>query len=54
MKLSQDLSISFWKRNGRTNPDGKATIMVRIVINQERDGFSLGYQVEPHKFDTKC
>ncbi|MGN7722265.1 site-specific integrase [Chitinophaga sp. 22620] len=53
MKLSSELCISFWKRNGRINPDGKATIMVRIVINQERDGFSLGYQVEPHKFDTK-
>lgn len=53
MKLSQEMSVSFWKRNGRINPEGKATIMVRIVINQERDGFSLGYQVEPHKFDTK-
>lgn len=54
MKLSHELSISFWLRSKRKNPGPKATIMCRILINGEREDFSLGYQVEPEKFDNKA
>ncbi|MBS0027677.1 tyrosine-type recombinase/integrase [Chitinophaga sp. 22321] len=54
MKVSQELSILFWLRKDNKNKDGKASINVRITISGARDGFSLGYQVEPKKFDTKA
>lgn len=54
MKVSQELSISFWLRRNNKNPSGKATIMLRIIMDGERDGFSLGYKVEPEKFDHKA
>ena len=54
MKVSQELSISFWLRKDNKNPAGKATIMLRIIIDGQRDGFSLGYQVEPARFNNKA
>jgi hypothetical protein len=54
MKVSQELSILFWLRKDNKNKDGKASINVRITISGARDGFSLGYQVEPKRFDTKA
>lgn len=54
MKVSQELSISFWLRKDNKNPDSKATIMLRITIDGQRDGFSLGYQVEPARFNNKA
>ncbi|WP_436489300.1 site-specific integrase [Chitinophaga sp. ARDCPP14] len=54
MKVSQELSISFWLRKDNNNPDSKATIMLRITIDGQRDGFSLGYQVEPARFNNKA
>jgi len=54
MKVSQELSISFWLRKDNNNPDSKATIMLRITIEGQRDGFSLGYQVEPARFNNKA
>lgn len=55
MKVSQELSLSFWKRMDNNSASGKATIMLRIRIKGHLpDGFSLGYQVDPEKFDTKA
>ncbi|SEW52360.1 Arm DNA-binding domain-containing protein [Chitinophaga arvensicola] len=54
MKVSQELSISFWLRKDNNNPDSKATIMLRITIDGQRDDFSLGYQVEPARFNNKA
>lgn len=54
MKVSQELSISFWLRKDNNNPDSKATIMLRITIDGQRDGFSLGYQVESSRFNNKA
>ena len=54
MKVSQELSISFWLRKDNNHPESKATIMLRITIDGQRDGFSLGYQVEPEKFNNKA
>lgn len=52
MKLSHELSILFWLRSKRKdNP--KAVVTCRITINSEREEFSLGYQVDPEKFDSK-
>ena len=52
MKVSQELSILFHLRYDNLNPEGKATICVRITITGfPRDGFSLGYKVEPSKFN---
>jgi len=54
MKVSQDLSILFHLRKDNCNPNGKASIAVRLTIQGVRDGFSLGYQVDPNKFDRKA
>ncbi|MFY0255922.1 site-specific integrase [Chitinophaga sp. 30R24] len=52
MKVSQELSILFHLRYDNLNPQGKATICVRITVTGfPRDGFSLGYKVEPSKFN---
>lgn len=51
MKVSQELSILFHLRYDNNNPTGKATICVRITVTGfPRDGFSLGYKVDPAKF----
>ena len=50
MKVSQDLAILFFLRRDNKNLEGKATITVRLTIDGIRDGFSLGYQVDPGKF----
>lgn len=55
MKVSQDLSILFHLRYANGNTAGKATICVRLTVNgHPRDGFSLGYQIDPKKFDKKA
>lgn len=54
MKVSQELSISFWLRKDPKDKNAKAAIMLRITINGVRDGFSLGYQVIPEKFNNKA
>lgn len=54
MKVSQELSISFWLRKDARNPVNPATIMLRIIINGQRDGFSLGYKVDSKRFDHKA
>jgi len=54
MKVSQELSISFWLRKDVRNPNNPATINLRIIIDGDRDGFSLGYQVDPKKFNRKA
>jgi len=54
MKASQELSILFWLRRDNKSKESKATLSVRITIAGERDGFSLGYQVHPSKFDAKA
>lgn len=54
MKVSQELSILFWLRKQNNNGDARATIMVRITIEGQRENFSLGYQVPPEKFDSKA
>ncbi|QJB42447.1 site-specific integrase [Chitinophaga oryzae] len=55
MKVSQDLSILFHLRYSNMNPDGKATICVRITVTGfPRDGFSLGYKVDPAKFNKEA
>jgi site-specific recombinase XerD len=52
MKVSQDLSILFHLRYDNLNPNGKATICVRITVTGfPREGFSLGYKVDPAKFN---
>ena len=53
MKVSQDLSILFFLRRDNKNLEGKATITVRLTIDGARDGFSLGYQVDPGKFKNE-
>ncbi|MGN6508807.1 MAG: site-specific integrase [Chitinophaga sp.] len=53
MKVSQELSILFWLRHKNKSSESKATIMVRLTLNGERTEFSLGYQVDPEKFDSK-
>lgn len=53
MKVSQELAILFLLRRDIKNTEAKATIIVCLTINGERDGFSLGYQVDPQKFDKK-
>lgn len=55
MKVSQDLSILFYLRYDTLNPNGKATICVRMTVTGlPKDGFSIGYQVDPSKFDKKA
>ncbi|RBL90445.1 site-specific integrase [Chitinophaga flava] len=55
MKVSQDLSILFHLRYDNQSPDGKATICVRVTVTGfPRDGFSLGYKVDPSKFNKKA
>lgn len=54
MKVSQELSILFWLRKDNLNKESKASINIRITIDGERDGFSLGYLVDPKKFDRKA
>ncbi|RBL89759.1 phage integrase SAM-like domain and Arm DNA-binding domain-containing protein [Chitinophaga flava] len=52
MKVSQDLSILFHLRYDNLNPEGKATICVRITVTGfPRCRFSLGYKVDPSKFN---
>lgn len=53
MKLSQDLCITFWLRRQNMNKNSKATIMLRVMIAGEYKDLSLGYQVEPERFDNK-
>lgn len=54
MKVSQDLSILFHLRYDNNNSNGKATICVRITVTGfPRDGFSLGYKVDPTKFNKE-
>ncbi len=54
MKISQELSILFLLRYDNMNPNGKATICVRITVTGfPRDGFSVGYKVEPEKFNKE-
>lgn len=54
MKVSEDLSILIHLRYDNKNPEGKATICVRITVTgYPRDGFSLGYQIDPSKFNKK-
>jgi hypothetical protein len=52
MKVSQEFAILFLLQSNKST-EAKATIMVRLTINRERDSFSLGYQVDPQKFDKK-
>ncbi|PSL44965.1 site-specific recombinase XerD [Chitinophaga niastensis] len=54
MKVSQDLSILFFLRRDNGNTTGKGTLTVRLTIDGVRDGFSLGYQIDPKKFDKKA
>ncbi|WP_298741033.1 hypothetical protein [uncultured Chitinophaga sp.] len=55
MKVSQDLSILFHLRYDNLNPDGKATICVRLTVTGfPREGFSLGYKVDPSKFNKEA
>ncbi|PSL42796.1 site-specific recombinase XerD [Chitinophaga niastensis] len=54
MKVSQDLSILFFLRRDNGNTTGKGTLTVRLTIEGVRDGFSLGYQIDPKKFDKKA
>jgi site-specific recombinase XerD len=55
MKVSEELSISFWLRKFEGQMANKKTIMVKIIIRgMPSDGFSLGYQVDPAKFDRKA
>ncbi|MDQ0109156.1 site-specific recombinase XerD [Chitinophaga terrae (ex Kim and Jung 2007)] len=55
MKVSQELSILFHLRYDNNNSDGKATICVRLTVTGfPRDGFSLGYKVEPSKFNKEA
>ncbi|RAJ76692.1 phage integrase family protein [Chitinophaga dinghuensis] len=52
MKVSQEFSILFHLRYDNNNSEGKATICVRITVTGfPRDGFSLGYKVDPSKFN---
>jgi site-specific recombinase XerD len=53
MKVSQELSILFWLRHKNKSSENKASIMVRLTLDGERTDFSLGYQVDPQKFDSK-
>lgn len=55
MKVSQDLSILYYLRYDNNNINGKATICVRITVTGfPKDSFSLGYQVDPSKFDKRA
>ncbi len=55
MKVSQELSILFHLRYDNNNSEGKATICVRITVTGfPRDGFSLGYKVDPTKFNKEA
>jgi len=55
MKVSQELSISFWLRKYDKDPKSLPAITVRInITGHKKDGFSLGYQVEPQKFNHKA
>ena len=55
MKVSQDLSILFYLRYDTLNPNGKATICVRMTVTGlPKDGFSICYQVDPSRFDKKA
>lgn len=55
MKVSQELSISFWLRKDARNPNNPATINLRInITGHQKDGFSLGYQVDSKKFNRKA
>jgi hypothetical protein len=48
------INFSFWLRKNARKPDANPSINVRITITGEKeDGFSLGYQVDPKKFDRK-
>lgn len=52
MKVSQELSILFHLRYDNNNSNGKATICVRITVTGfPWDGFSIGYKVDPAKFN---
>ena len=54
MKVSQDLSILYYLRYDNNNTNGKATICVRITVTGfPKDSFSIGYQVDPSKFDKR-
>lgn len=53
MKLSHELSILFWLRSNKRKDNPKAVVTCRITINGVREDFSLGYQIEPEKFDKK-
>lgn len=55
MKVSPDLSILYNLRYDTNNTNGKATICVRITVTGfPNDSFSLGYQVDPSKFDKRA
>lgn len=55
MKVSEELSISFWLRKSEDKMLNKRTVMGKTIIRgMPSDGFSLGYKVESEKFYRKA
>ncbi|KAA2239121.1 site-specific integrase [Chitinophaga agrisoli] len=55
MKVSQELAISFWLRKYDKNPGSLPAITARIIITgYPKVDISLGYQIDPQKFNRKA